>query len=102
MVSEFDKHHQRASQDLSIYIYSSISTISVSICINIYAYISCLHGISCSDPHLEHHCFEHSSLSLSQIPTYEIDCQITKPRIWQNDHSWLMALEFGQHRKRAS
>ena len=24
-----------------------------------------LHGISCSDPHLEHHCFVHSSLDLS-------------------------------------
>ena len=92
MVLEFDKHHKRASPDLSIYIYSSTY---------LHAYISCLHGISCSDPHLEHHCFEHSSLSLSQILPHEMDCQIPKPYVWQNDRSWLMVLEFGQHRKRA-
>ena len=48
----------------------------VSVC------ISCLHGISCSDTHLEHHCFEHSSLSpsLFQIPTHQMDfvTKITK------------------------
>ena len=107
MVLEFDKHHKRASPDLSIYIYSSISVsiceykyIYIYICVYllfawnqlqwptrlrtslfpwsiyvylstyIHAYISCLHAISCSDPHLEHHCFEHSYLYLSLSNTH--------------------------------
>ena len=56
MVLEFGQHRKRASPGLSIYIYSSTY---------IHAYICCLHGISCSDQQLEHHCFEHSSLAVS-------------------------------------
>ena len=85
------EHH--SFPDLFVYIYLSTY---------LHAYIFRLHGISCSDPHLEHHCFESSSLSLSLIPTHEMDCQTTKPLILQNACSWLMVLEFGQHRKRAS
>ena len=66
MVLEFDKHHKRASPDLSTYIYSSIS---ISTYIYIYAYISCLHGISCSDPHLEHHSFPDLSIYI-YLSTY--------------------------------
>ena len=59
-----------------IYLSTSIHLyLYLQICIYIYACISCLHGISCSDTHLEHHCFEHSSLSpsLFQIPTHQMD-----------------------------
>ena len=61
MVLEFGQHRKRASPGLSIYIYSSTY---------IHTYICCSHGISCSDPQLEHHWFEHSSLALSFSNTY--------------------------------
>ena len=40
---------------LLLYIY-------INILIYVHAYISCLHGISCSDPHLEHHSFPDLSI----------------------------------------
>ena len=45
-------------------IYASLS-IHLFLYLYIYIYIRVLHGISCSDPHLEHHSFQHSSLDLS-------------------------------------
>ena len=41
----------------SIYLY-----LYLNVYINIYVYMSCLHGISCSDPHLEHHSFPDLSI----------------------------------------
>ena len=73
MVLEFDRHCKRASPDLSIYIYSSIFLhlhIYIYIHIHIHAYISRLHGISCSDPHLEHHSFPDLFVYIYHLSTY--------------------------------
>ena len=69
MVLEFGQHHKNASPDLSICIYSSLS---ISTYIYIYtciSWISCLHGISCSDPHLENHSFPDVSIYI-HLSTY--------------------------------
>ena len=96
MALEFGQHRKRASPDLFIYIYSST---------HIHAYICCLHGISCSDPHLEHHWFEHSSLALSLSLKYLPIKWLFKqqnPKFAKIILFWLMVLEFDKHHKRAS